>query len=394
MRDILNGFLNRFSIKSIESESEAVVPSLYGNSVSYSRCPNWIDGESRFSESKSIYPPLFARILHDVVVNPSSVAIVKNQSILLPNYFFRKRDRYDFTGGFVRKIRKNYVKLNQYPAECASDGIALFGLGSSNWYHWLVEILPCAMLAQSLPHEHDHLPFLVPEECAQVKSFEDALASISNSRSIVTMRHDRMYRVKNLIAIDSPVRMPFNVLGHLWPRPVDFEQHTDVLNDFRTAILKYLGIERRDTSRRIFLARGNSRREYNQEEILCLANDLNLEIVFPERLSFREQVSLFYHSKLIVGASGAAWANLIFCQRGALGLTWIFKEYSGFSTYMNLAAISGVTLRYIEAKSDKPLKSSWEAYGASYRLCPSLLMQGVRSLCNLYDSPGNSMESH
>ena len=248
------------------------------------------------------------------------------------------------------------------------------------------------MLAQALPHEYDHLPFLVPEECAQVKSFEDALVSVVNSRSIVTMRHDRMYRVKNLIAIDSPVRMPFNVLSHLWPSPTDFEQHTDVLNDFKAAIIKHLGIEGIDPSRRIFLARGNSRRQYNQEEILQVANALNLEIVFPERLSFREQVSLFYHSKLIVGASGAAWANLIFCQKGALGLTWIFKEYSGFSTYMNLAAISGVTLRYIEAKSDKPLNHAREAYGASYRLCPSLLMQGVRAICNHFDSPGSPME--
>lgn len=380
MRDVINFFLRRFGIDVFENGSDAFFPPLRQCTTSHSRAPRWFEIGTADTEYQSVYPHLSARVFVDVRVNPSSVAIRKKQSVFVPEYFFRNRDRYDFSGGFIRKIRKNYVKIKDFKTEEICDGVALFGLGSRNWYHWLVDILPCAMLAGLLPQEHDQLPFLVPEECVKTNSFKEALHSVNSSRGVVPMRHDRIYKVKRLVVIDSPVRIPFNLFRNLWPVPNDFEQHTEVIRDFKTLILNRLGIKESHNFRRIFIARGNARREYNQEEILRVASELNLEIIYPERMSFLEQVSVFFNAKLIVGASGAAWANLLFCQPGTIGLTWIFKEYSGFSTYMNLAGISGVDLKYIEARSKTPLRSPWEAYEASYHVCPDLLRRAVNAV--------------
>lgn len=71
--------------------------------------------------------------------------------------------------------------------------------------------------------------------------------------------------------------------------------------------------------RRVFFSRAadvTRRVLRNRAEVEARMAELGFEIVRPERLSFREQVRLMGETAFVAGESGAAMANLGFCQPG------------------------------------------------------------------------------
>jgi capsular polysaccharide biosynthesis protein len=70
---------------------------------------------------------------------------------------------------------------------------------------------------------------------------------------------------------------------------------------------------------RIFISRRMQRARSicNIESVERIATQEGFEIVRPETLSFLDQVRLFFHASVVVGASGAAFSNLAFCSPGA-----------------------------------------------------------------------------
>ena len=48
-------------------------------------------------------------------------------------------------------------------------------------------------------------------------------------------------------------------------------------------------------------------------------------------LSLDEQLAVVHQTEWIVGPTGAAWTNLVFCQPGAKCLCWMAEESGEFS---------------------------------------------------------------
>jgi capsular polysaccharide biosynthesis protein len=72
-----------------------------------------------------------------------------------------------------------------------------------------------------------------------------------------------------------------------------------------------------NTPKKIFIKRsGEVRRLINQSDIEALLHRLGFVAVAPEEMSFKEQAILFSSATHIVGPTGAALVNCIFCQSG------------------------------------------------------------------------------
>jgi capsular polysaccharide biosynthesis protein len=97
-----------------------------------------------------------------------------------------------------------------------------------------------------------------------------------------------------------------------------------------------------------------------------------------EKLSFREQVELMFGAKVIVGASGAAFSNILFCQKGARVLSWLLPQYKGFSSFSNLAQAVGADMRYIFSEPRQPIQNTQDAYGAKYHLDPLVFEDALK----------------
>jgi capsular polysaccharide biosynthesis protein len=138
-----------------------------------------------------------------------------------------------------------------------------------------------------------------------------------------------------------------------------------------------LHIHQKGQDELIFFVRENDRREFNQTEIENIAIRHGFRLVNMEKLSFREQVELMFGAKVIVGASGAAFSNILFCQKGARVLSWLLPEFKGFSSFSNLAQAVGADMRYIFSEPREPILSTWEAYGAKYNLDPDVFEKAL-----------------
>ncbi|MHA7852714.1 glycosyltransferase family 61 protein [Roseovarius sp.] len=141
-----------------------------------------------------------------------------------------------------------------------------------------------------------------------------------------------------------------------------------------------LGIALEAPTKKLFLARGHSRRSYNQEDLLKIAQRHGFEAFYPEKHSFREQVETFARAKCIVGPSGAAFANSIFCQKDTRLLSWLVSNYSGFCSYSNIATAVGTQLRYMFVDADTEIKSTFDAYNATYNVDEAQFEQTLETM--------------
>ena len=255
----------------------------------------------------------------------------------------------------------------------------MFGSGATNWYHWLVETLPAAFLAHALPRQFDDHPLVVFENMLEIPQFRESIELFVGERELQAIGTDGA-SFDELITIDKPVQEPINMRPGYWPEPRDYSFNPDVLRAHRHAIIERVGVQAEGVSQRLFLARENDRRPYNQEEIIVIAERHGFETIYPERLSFRDQVAVFLSASHIVGPSGAAFANTIFCRPGFRLLSWLIPQYAGFCSYANIASSVGTTLRYLLSHPSIPVRGTFDAYQCPYTIEPTTFEASLKRM--------------
>jgi hypothetical protein len=313
-------------------------------------------------------PAIMGRLFSDARITCNSSAVISRAAICVPAQY-PQHPHAVITDPVFLISQENGMGVAHCPdPQPQSTGVAVFGSGALNWYHWLIEILPAAFLAEQLPAEYADFPLLLPEPCGGAGTFRDSAALFAPHRARIVLPVGETSVVRQLIVIDPIANGPMNLRAGQWPRVTDYSQNAEVLRAYRAAILDRLGIVPAPPSRRIFLARSNDRRSFNQTDLIAIAERHGFEAVYPEGKTFREQVQMYAEAQVLLGASGAAFANMLFCQPGARALTWVLPQYDGFCAYSNLAGVVGVTLRYLFATPLSDITSSFDAYSAAYSL--------------------------
>lgn len=317
------------------------------------------------------FPAITAHVAEDVEGAPCCSALIAQGRAHIQDCFLHHPVAIvsDHRTVFWHSLEGNAV-MQKSQATRHDAGIMLFGWGTYNWYHWLLEGLPAAYLAERLPPEFAGLPLVIPAEIAQLQTFRDSLEVFRQDRAVIVLGSG-LHRFDRLVVIDPPVIEPMNLRHGTWPRAGDYAFHRETLLGYRDAIRDRLGIGTGRCDDRIFLARGHGRRSYNQDELLAIAERHGFRAVYPERLSFREQVETLSQSAFVVGPSGAAFANTLFCQPGTRLLSWLVPQYREFCCYTNIATAVGADLRYVFATTERPVKTSYDAFSASYRIDPT-----------------------
>jgi hypothetical protein len=80
----------------------------------------------------------------------------------------------------------------------------------------------------------------------------------------------------------------------------------------------------------------------NEPEIIELCRSYGFQLVRPEVLSLREQLTLFQRAEVLVGVKGAAFANLIFSSPGASAILLSSADFSD-AFYWDIAAQAKVS---------------------------------------------------
>jgi len=270
------------------------------------------------------------------------------------------------TGLVLWQGKRNALINTPAHDDCIEKGIFLSGNGSWNYYHWLIEILPKCQLIEALPSPLKDYPLLVSEDVINIASFITTLDRIMPHHSRVIMRNDQIYCVDDLVWIDTPNNLPFNMKGNNIFKTDHCRIRSETIAWLRDSLM-YSAAPRPPTSaNRIFLKRKTIRRLYNQDEVEVFLQKYGFASVDMEELSFDEQVAVFSGAKWIVGPTGAAWTNLVFAQSNAIALCWMASGYGDFSAFSTLAGIVGVNMNYITY--DVKIDSTGGLYSSNYAM--------------------------
>lgn len=142
------------------------------------------------------------------------------------------------------------------------------------------------------------------------------------------------------------------------------QHHNFVLRDNRkgghvdpTICRTYNNLVKRESTRRLLVDRRRNRqwnRAVDNVEEVC--KEFDLEVVYPEEMSFEEQMETFSAASLVIGVHGAGLTNITFCNPGTKVIeirdpNFYNISYQDISNYLGLELITiPGTLRPVGAK--------------------------------------------
>jgi len=286
------------------------------------------------------------RIKNAIVYGDSNLITISHNKVLYDLPFYDEFKRYQYTNynSKIIKIKGNTVFYWNGTAGTMEKAIWMGGNFSWNYYHLLYEIA-VKFLYLNILDIPLNIPVLVDQYCLTIPQYKELL-NIANHKGYRLIGVDRQRRVQvgELIYINCPNLIPPNVKNDAQPDDIQF--NIKVLKDLRNYFLFYSSLKK--FPKRIFISRKNAsgRRRFNEDAVMQLLLELGFEAVFPESLSIADQISLFNQADWIIGGSGAAFTNLLFCSSStkAIILSRAHFNFSGFST---IASALGIHLLYL-----------------------------------------------
>ena len=284
-----------------------------------------------------IFPPISVAILPNATTYGGTNLILANGEVIFHDLYDFERD---YTGEELhgralidpQSMCARWMLHDDAP-ESAPVAATFVDACASNYAHWITEVLPRMMLFCDNERFND-VPVVVNDGLHQ-NIMESLLLVAGEHREIITLPIGRALVVDQLHLT--------SVAGY-----VPFEQRTTKLSGhshglFSTRALGVLrnhldGIvldaEEEPWPEKIFLRRNSgARRVTNIVELEKLVVARGYVIVEPEKLTFSQQVQLFRNAKEIVGPTGAALANAIFCQPGTRVAIFMAKHDSMIYRY-------------------------------------------------------------
>lgn len=180
------------------------------------------------------------------------------------------------------------------------------GVGSKNYYHWLLEDFPVALRAREINRD---VEALIPKN---VPSF--VLATLDQASMPFSQKRG-MVRVPNLI-------VPTRSEDSGWHRRSDLD-----------LIRNSVGVASpsRTNQKKLYISRRFSNRAFeNEKQIEDFLLRRGFDVLYLERLSFSAQTELFSSAEIVVGTHGAGLSNIVFANQQARVIEIATMTYSNY----------------------------------------------------------------
>jgi hypothetical protein len=205
----------------------------------------------------------------------------------------------------------------------------------SNYFHWMVELLPRLQLLEEHP-EINALPLIIPadppkfvRESLQLSGYEDRVQFLRRG----VHSFDTLY-------IPSALSPPSH------PSPAAIAWLRAKLGGSIVSASTY-------KKRRLYVSRRDAPTRFatNELDLEAMLKGLNFETVKMSDYTVAEQIVLFSQAKVVVGIHGAALANLVFCSRETYVLE-LFLEGWFTNAFYHISLIQQLHYGYLICKKD------------------------------------------
>ncbi|MFX4276703.1 glycosyltransferase family 61 protein [Aliarcobacter butzleri] len=303
-------------------------------------------------------PDIDIYLLKDIKIQAKSTSLIKN-NMIYSHYLKKMEIFHDFKNPINQKLssfKTKLVDLYFKKNEVIKDEycIHLLSEHSSNYYHFMFEILPKFIIISDLVNKNKKLSsitfiVLLDENCPH--QFVEILKYFStiNYKIKFISRHNIFTCNKLLFCTD------------LWTSLDNTKFLSDIINDF--FVDKYaLGLiknkcklEKVEPFRKVYFQRKNTQARYlsNTKELENLLSELDFEFILPEKLSFQEQIDLMNECKVMIGVSGAVFSNILFMQKNTNAI--IFSPdtiATNYYVFQSMADVANVKLTHVLTKNN------------------------------------------
>jgi hypothetical protein len=271
-----------------------------------------------------------AELPHGRVLSPHNAVITANDELLVEVslYFGTSRPR------------EHPIFLHPFPGLPLEVGgrLGLLAMqGDSNYYHFMVDVLPRLGVLEQCPDVAPpdlwYAPTATPVQRELLEMMGIELERVIDSS---TTRHV----VAETLVVPSPPSM--TIVNPPW-----------VIEFLRRKLLP--PTLKRIKGRGIYVTRGvamNNRRVDNEPELMDYLSRHGFDMVDPGKLSALEQIETFAQASMIVGAHSAGLVNLAFTAPGA-AVVELFPAGGVNTCYWKLAeSVPGLEYRYVLGTGD------------------------------------------
>ncbi len=286
-------------------------------------------------------PALNHYVIEDAVINSRSSAIIKANMIYYESINHNER----FNEGFVKYHSPKYALVDLGNIEFIDEGFFLVGNGSYNWYHWMIEILPKMMYFK----EGQTRVILVDESVRTISTMNESLRLFTKhiDVNIIYLDRSKAYKVKKLYFINEVNKLMYNALDRTLNILPLYYYRQESLKMLRERFLQNSSNKKR-TSGKIYLERKNTHRiAKNTASLLEFLQQREVSSVDLTPLSIPEQIAVFNNASMVIGTTGAAWTNILFCQRNTTCIVFMPLNFKAYQFYAELAELLDIKMNYL-----------------------------------------------
>lgn len=298
------------------------------------------------------FPPIYVAELSNARACGGSNLVLMADSVICHDLYDFARDytSEELHGRHVIDPKNKRVRLLRHDTKPVHIPVAAVFLDacSSNYAHWLTEVLPRIAVFCSLG-QYKRVPIIV-DDGLHPNIMESLSFIVGSDREIFTLPVGR--------AIDADTLYITSVAGY-----VPFERRKTKLGEHSHGVFSSRAFHLLDKKllrfqdrtpfkalpKKIYLRRNSTLRNVvNADEIERMLVRCGYTIIDPENLTFFQQCALFRSADEIVGPTGAAFSNLIFARPDVRVQIFIsnYVEHN-YWYWQNMALASGKTVRYV-----------------------------------------------
>jgi capsular polysaccharide biosynthesis protein len=244
------------------------------------------------------------RIYTDCLEN---VSVIDNKNVLVNNVSYQQIDGAMFPAKSNSALVKGTPRLKKKikgSVLCMVQGIS----AEINYFHWMFDILPRIKLIKKIINlkniDYFYFPELKKWQKDTLSIFKIPKNKFINSKKYRHIEADLIFATSH----------PWYTKGHMVSESKNLP--TWDINWVTSTFLRYK--KKTLCNKKIFIDRSESVFKHcqiiNNDEVKKNLIKMGFSIHETGKMSFFEQIYLFNNAKVIVGAHGAAFTNLVFCK--------------------------------------------------------------------------------
>ena len=218
--------------------------------------------------------------------------------------------------------------------------------GDKNYFHWLFDILPKIIIAQSAINFNKIDYFYMPV----LQDFQKRILSLLGIKN---------YKIINSKKIKHLEATKIVIPSHPWYyKGTIFEEVNSIpewiVKWLRKSFLKFK--KKNIKSLKLFIDRSESEYSHckliNNDNIKKILSKRGFKILQTGKLDFLKQIELFNNAHFVIGPHGAAFSNLVFCKPRTNVIE--IKPKKQPNNYKKISILNNLNYAQINLKSSKP----------------------------------------